>query len=170
MHHTHTARAGVLEICSWCTTSNFYQFLPLSVGAQDYRLAQCSMGPRSVYPKEDLDPFSRFCTEKSRWAAWHTDRLTDTANIGNNSPRLMHWMPPKFAEMMSRVLRISRYNGCRRRQLLAKLTTDLVQIRRRNSQVHSTHICTNSSVLRSSIFSELHSKTFLHRESKKTRH
>jgi len=46
--------------------------LSLSVGNQDPRVTQCP-----IHPKQHLDPFSRCCTVKPRWAAWQTNRLTD---------------------------------------------------------------------------------------------
>jgi len=52
------------------------------------------MGPQKCSP-QTKSSFSRFCTAKPSWAAWQTDRLTDTAIIGNNSLHLTHSMGPK---------------------------------------------------------------------------
>jgi len=38
---------------------------------------QCSTGPKSVCPKQHLDPFSHICTMKPSRAAWQTGRHRD---------------------------------------------------------------------------------------------
>jgi len=60
---------------SYKPTLQWAKFLPtpllLATGDRDTYLIQCSLDPKSLDPKEDLDPFSRFCRSQAR------DRLTD---------------------------------------------------------------------------------------------
>jgi len=52
-----------------------YPIPPRCERNQDLCLTQCFLGPKSVYSKQNLDPFSRFCTAKPSKALY--DRQTD---------------------------------------------------------------------------------------------
>jgi len=66
---------------------------------------QCSLerDPKSFHPKQDLNPFSQFCTQKpsedARHTDWLTDRLSDR-NIGSSCLHLMHSMQPKIYSLV----------------------------------------------------------------------
>jgi len=49
---------------------------PRRKGIGTPRLMQCFVAPKSFYLKQDLNPFSRFCTPKPSKTAWQTDWLT----------------------------------------------------------------------------------------------
>jgi len=49
---------------------------------------------KSLHPKQDLDPFKRFCTAKPRETAWQTDWRTPVI-IDLISPHLVHSMRPR---------------------------------------------------------------------------
>jgi len=56
---------------------------------------QCFLGPKSLHPEQDLDPFSRICTAKPRKVVWQTDWQTPGI-IDRNSPHFMHSMRPQI--------------------------------------------------------------------------